>query len=206
VKAVFAVAMTLVAVAIVIVLSQSPSTVAGTNSVPAPGPIATSTGNERTCQQVATVPQGTSGVRISLAAGAGPRLRLQVYSGSHLVTEGKIPAGWGLTANVFIPVRTVSRTVHNARICTTIGPAVESFHIIGVLRPGVSESAGINAIALRMEFLRPAPQSWWSLLPSIFYHIGLGHAASGTWLAWLALLLMIAVAILASRLALKELR
>jgi hypothetical protein len=36
--------------------------------------------------------------------------------------------------------------------------------------------------------------------------MGLGHAASGTWIVFLVLALMLAVVILASRLALRELR
>jgi hypothetical protein len=57
-----------------------------------------------------------------------------------------------------------------------------------------------------MEYLRPGRKSWWSLASSVAHHMGLGHAASGTWIVFLVLALMLTVVILASRLALRELR
>jgi hypothetical protein len=206
VKVALAVAIAFTVVAIGAVLSRAPLTVAGTNSVQVKAPVAFTHGNTSSCQ-TGTLPQETSGIRVSLASGAGPRLHIRVLSGSRVVTQGERPAGWGLEANVVVPVRAVTRTVRNALICITVGRVVEPMPVLGVpTRPRSPQPLAFKDVRLRLEYLRPGPKSWWSLASSISYHLGLGRAASGTWLAFFVLSVMIAIAILAVRLTLEELR
>lgn len=206
VKVALAVALVLLAVAIGAVLSRAPLTVAGTNSIPVPAPVALTRGNVSSCQ-AGTLPKGTSAIRVSLSSGAGPRLRLKVFSGSRLITQGERAAGWGLEGNVVIPVKAVPGAVRNARICTEVGPAAEPVGVLGrPIGPGSAQQRSFKAVKLRFEYLRPGPKSWLSLASSISYHMGLGHAASGKWLALLVLAAMIEIVILVSQLAWEELR
>jgi hypothetical protein len=95
----------------------------------------------------------------------------------------------------------VAATFRDARICVTTGPVVEPLQINGtrVRTPG-------GAVTLmRLEYLRPSSASWLSLVPSVAHHMGLAHAPAGTWVAYLLIVSMAAVAAVASRLVLREL-
>jgi hypothetical protein len=203
-----AVALALMVVTIGGVLSRSPLTVAGTNAIAAEREVLVAPGGQTTsCEQAGTLPQGTSAIRVSLTANVGPMVRVSLLSGSRVLTRGERPAGWGLATHVVVPVRRVPHTVRNARICTTIGPRAQLIAALGTLvQPTAAEVIPLQDVRLRMEYLRRGPKSWWSLASSIAYHMGLGRAASGTWIVFLVLTLMIVVAILASRLTLRELR
>jgi hypothetical protein len=54
--------------------------------------------------------------------------------------------------------------------------------------------------------LRPGTKSWWSMASSIAYHMGLGHAPSGTWIVFLLIVLVLGVVFIVVRLTLEELR
>jgi hypothetical protein len=206
VKLALAGAIVLIVLAVCVSLSRSPPVLAGTNSVSAVHLVGESEGKATVCQREATVPQGTSAVRVSLGAGAGPSVRVTISSGSRLVSQGERPSGWGLTANVVVPVAELRHAVQNARICTTVEPDAEPVKAYGVPGPGANGGSASENLTLRLEYLRSGSQSWWSLLPSIFHRIGLGHAVSGAWLAFFALALALAALALALRLTWSELR
>lgn len=204
-----ALALVLLAVAIGVVLSRSPLTVAGANAVQAPlyrnGSVAPGSSG---CQAGGTVPQGTTAVRISLGANIDPSIAVSIYADSRLVTHGKRPPEGGLNANAVVPVARVPHTVHGALVCVTLGESPEVVGIRGV-PVSSSESTGLYTlkdVKLGMEYMQPGRSSWWSMVSSIAYHFGLGRAAGGTWIGFLAIALMLATAALASRLALEELR
>ena len=199
-------AVALVVGAVGVLLAHAPPVVAGTNNVSAARVAALSNGRATTCQRVATLPPHTSAMRVSLGAGVGPLVHVKVYSDLHLSAQGEHPAGWGLNANVVVPVNELREAVHNALICTTLGPAVEPVKAFGVPKPGSPAKPTLKNVALSLEYLRDGPKSWWSLAPSTLYHIGLGHAASGTWVAYAALSLMLAACVSALRLAWRELK
>lgn len=189
------------AVAVGIVLSRPPLTVAGTNGVPARLAVSFIRTAERTCQAGGTVPQGTRAIRVSLSANTGPKVGIKVYSGTTLVTEGEHEAGWGIDETVTVPVRRVPRTISEARICTSVGVPVEPLQINGST---VRTSSGAIAAVLRLEYLRPGRRSWLSLAGSVARTMGLDHAPAGTWGAYLVVFVMLVIAFLASRLALRE--
>ena len=203
-----AVGLALMVIAVVVVLSQSPLTLAGTNSIAAKIDVEVEKGDIGSCQPAGMLPRGTSAIRIAIEARAvGPTVTVRVMSGSRVLTEGRQVAGWGAAPNVTVPVRRLAHPVDNARICIMVGPTVEPLRFRGTQIPSSPAHASkLQDVTLRMEYLRPRPKSWWSLASSVAYHMGLGRATSGTWIVFLALALMLAVAILASRLTLRELR
>jgi hypothetical protein len=208
VKIALAVAMALVLIAIVAVLSRSPLTVAGANSIEAPlyrnGGIP---GSSSGCQEGGTVPRGTSAIRISLGANVNPRITVDVFASSRRVTHGQLAAGGGLNASATVPVKPLPSTIRDALVCLALGPSAETVGVRGIpTRPPVNGLNSLQDIRLRFEYLSPGPKSWWSLASSIAHRFGLGRAPSGTWIGYLVIAVMLAVAVLASRLALEELR
>jgi hypothetical protein len=207
VRVALAVGLALTATAVGVVLSRRPLTVAGANSTSSSYRIARARGGASGCQQSATVPKGTSAVRISLSANIGPRVTLQVVSGALTLTRGARDAGWGIQETVTVPVKRVPHTVPMGTICLAIGPAVEP---VQLNRFRVQTTAANGSVryteGFRIEYLRGGHASWWSLASSVAHHMGLGHAASGTWIVFLLIAVMVAVATLTSRLILRELR
>jgi hypothetical protein len=202
-----AVALALLAIAIGVVLSHSPLVVAGANAVEAPlyrdGVVLA---DASSCQPAGVVPEGTSAIRISMGANADPKIGVKVFAASRLITEGERPAGGGLNASATVPVRRVKRTIRNARVCIAIGPG-EAVGIRGISpHPVPSNIYRLQDVALRTEYLRPGPKSWWSLTSSIAHDFGLGRGFGGTWTVFFVLALMLVVVVLASRLTLRELR
>jgi hypothetical protein len=101
----------------------------------------------------------------------------------------------------------VSRTTPNAQLCATFGRSLEPIEIDGAVVLATNASGQrVREVRLRVEYLRPGNSSWWSLASGVAHRIGLGHAPSGTWIVFLLLALTIAIAALASRLVLRELR
>jgi hypothetical protein len=190
-------------VALGVVLSRAPLTVAGTNGVPANPAVAFISVSQVHCQVGGTLPQGTEAIRVSLSANTGPRVSVEALSGSTLVTSGERAAGWGIDETVTIPVRRVTSTVLDPRVCVRIAPVVEPIQVNGLQVP---TSHGRSAVLLRMEYLSPGPRSWLSLVASTARHMGLDHAPSGSWAAYLLIAVMLIVGILSSRLLLREAR
>ncbi len=202
-----AVGLALLASAVVVVLSRSPLIVVGTNSVPAHPEVAYVKGGFSTCEMGGMLPQGTSAIRVSASANTGPRVTLKALSGPLLVTSGHRETGWGVDETVTVPVKRVPRTISDAKICLAFGPVIEELQINGaVVRTTTAGGKTHSAVALRLEYLRPGHESWWSLASSVARHMGLGHAPSGTWVVLILIALMITVAALASLLVLRELR
>jgi hypothetical protein len=202
-----AVALALLAIAIGVVLSHSPLVVAGANAVQAPlyrdGTVLS---DASSCQPAGVVPEGTSAIRISMGANADPKISVKVFAASRLITQGERPAGGGLNASATVPVRRVKSTVRNARVCITVGPG-EPVGIRGISpHPVPSNIYRLQDVALRTEYLRPGPKSWWSLTSAVAHDFGLGRGFGGRWIVFLVLALMLAVVVLASRLTLRELR
>jgi hypothetical protein len=197
-----ALGLTLLAVALGVVLSHAPQTVAGTNGVQANLAVTYVSSAQIDCQSDGTLPQGTDALRVSLSANIGPRVGVRVLSGSTLVTEGEHAAGWGVDETVTVPVKRVAQTVASVVVCTTIGPVVEPLQINGTRVQG-PKGVGFD---LRVEYLRPGPRSWLSLVASTARDMGLDHAPNGSWVAYLLIAVMLAVVIISSRLLLRELR
>jgi hypothetical protein len=205
VRVALAVGLLLTATAVGVAMSRSRLTVAGMNEVPFEIPFESVPGGSSGCQESGTMPQGTTAIRVSFGANMGPRVSLKVLSGSTVVTHGERQAGWGFAKTVTVPVKRVSHTVPHARVCIALGPDHEAVEIYGIYgRFAIIAGAESEAPVYRVEYLRPGHSSWWSLASGVAHRMGLGRAASGTWIVFLVIALMIAVVTLTSRLILRE--
>jgi hypothetical protein len=132
---------------------------------------------------------------------------VKVLSGSLVLTRGTRDAGWTFNETVTVPVKRVPRTIPNAFICIAFGGAIEPIQINGAVVPTTAANGSARrTVRFRVEYLRAGHRSWWSLASAVARRMGLGHAASGTWIVFLLIALMITVATLASRMILRELR
>jgi hypothetical protein len=187
----------LIALAIAATLSSSPVVVAGANSIQARSEIAGTRGETRICQGNEVLPRDVTAIRLWMIANNGPRVSVEALAGGRVLTRGEREAGWGIDATVTIPVRSMSRAVQDATVCVTLGAAVEPVYLFGGPIGGAASKKGGTA-EMRIEYLQASGGSWWSEIPTVARRIGLGRAPSGTWVALLALALMVAVVALTS--------
>lgn len=195
------------AVAVGVTLTRSPPTVIAMNFAQrqllgsAAGPLAA-------CQAGETLPRGTSAIRLGLEAFTGPRVTLAVYAGGRVIARGEHGSGW--TGNVVtFPIAPARTARTGVTICFAFRIQDETLDARGELtKPSLAaHSIGGSPLPgrVRVEYLRQG-RSWWSLAPSVARRIGLGHALSGVWNVVLVLVLMSALVLCATRLALRELR
>ncbi len=199
-----------IAVAVAIVLSRSPARVIATNSIP--------TGNnyveleERgklsTCQPAGTIPAGTSAIQLGVEGlYFSPAVSAKLLSAGHVIATGSHAPGGPSTPNVTVPVGRIDRSVQGARLCMTVGPALEPIRFYGEPRHVTQPVANpLQEATLQLAYVGGGSPSWWSLLSSIANNIGLGRAPSGGGVVFLLLVLMLAAIAAAVRLALQELR
>jgi hypothetical protein len=210
VKVALAEGLALIGIAIALTLLGSPISVARTNGVPQDqATLAIAQRGAGYCQAHELLPPDTSAIRLALSATSGPRVRVSVSSAGRAVTDGVRDAGW-TTRGVTVAVTPVPHAVPEATVCVSFPANNETVALYGeATSPAVAASAGRRALAGRfwIEYLRPGKRSWASLVPSIAARIGLGRAAGGsTWIVFVALALIAAVAVLASSLLIGELR
>lgn len=204
-----AVGLALTAIAVIAVLTRSPLVLAGTNSVSAKNYIEVNhQGKVTTCQPSGTIPKGTSAIRIGIEGiYFGPPTTVKIFKSSHVLGEGRQIPGGAAAPTVTAHVGSLDRPVRNARICMTVGPMIGPLRYYGVPKNSAPPGADpLQQATLHLEYLRPAGKSWLTLASSIAYHMGLGRAPNGTWVAFLVIALGLVVVLLASRIAIEELR
>lgn len=185
----------LLAVGIGVVLSRPPLTLAGTNGIPPNFAVAWIQQRATICQGAGTVPRGTTAIRVSLSANTGPEVRLTVLSGTKVLSAGKRAAGWGVTETVTVPVRPLAHPISKATVCVKTGRPSEPIQVNG---KRVRNAEGGEGVRLRTEYMRPGTGSWLSRAGSVARSLGFGRAPSGTWVAFIAVGLMLVVSVLAS--------
>jgi Predicted membrane protein (DUF2142) len=191
----------LLATAIAARVSRPPLTAFATNSVKAEGSIATTKGNTTFCQSNETLPAGASAIRLSVGVNVGPKVTVTVLSGSQVIAKGAQAAGW-TGEQVTVPISPVPATVTGASVCIAIGAAVESIELAGVKAPHpTGEAPG----KVRVEYLHPGNRTWLSMAGAVARRMGLGRSPSGTWIAFIPILLMLSALVLTSQLVLREL-
>jgi hypothetical protein len=203
VRVALAVGLLLLLVALAVVLSQSPLTVAGANSVPVIRRILIVPPGGTACTPAGTLPAGTSAIRLSMFGNAGPHVQLTARSGPEVVASGERAAGWGITESLTVPVNRVGEERPNTEVCVKLGPGIEPVAFNGALGRNATNP---EVRGFRVEYLQPGSKSWWSRASGVAERIGRGHAPSGTWIVFLLIALMIAVAALAAQLVIRELR
>lgn len=159
------------------------------------------------CQSNEVLPAKTSAIRLGITTALGPRVTVEVRSGSHLITMGSHDAGWN-GASVTIPVRPIPRPLTPVTICFQLtllnGPA----EMLGWPTKHSAATSNGKSLPGRMhiEYLRPAEHSWWSMATAVAWRLGLGRAASGSWNVFLVIALAASLVVLSSWLVLRELR
>jgi hypothetical protein len=172
------------------------------------------------CQANEVLPAGVSAVRLSIWAFFGSRVRVLLYHGTQLLTEGRRGAEW-TSDSVTVPVRPVQHAISDVRLCLVLGPNSELLYLLGSKTPprdaavyseGGARTAAVpasDAVSLsgrvNVEYLAAGRGSWWSRALSVARRMGLGRVYSGTWIALLVAALMTAVGVLAVRLTWREL-
>jgi hypothetical protein len=199
------------AITLVLVLSQSPHVLAGKNDAAAASVASVLTsvpGGGHFCQANETLPIGVSEIRLSLAAVAGPRVKVTVMSGKTILTHGESAPGW-LGYRVTAPVKPVNHTLHHTTVCVAFSGAKERVSFRG-MRTATRRAAWSDGHFLpgriAVEYSRPGTSSWWSQALSVARRFGLGRAWAGTWLVLLVAGLMAAAFALTSWLVIRELR
>jgi hypothetical protein len=201
--------LTLLAITIGLILAHAPMTVAGSDR-PAgqpEEPIAVSHESNSYCQAGETLPQGTSALRVWLDTIYGPRVELAVSSHGQRLTSGERGSGW-VGGSVTIPVKPLPWTVSGVTVCVSFQVRDETVTVQGNATPVARATReGGQALPGRMwiEYLHPGQRSWASLLSATARRMGLGRAAAGIWVVFLAIGLAAAVILLTATLVVKEL-
>jgi hypothetical protein len=194
--------------AVAFALSQSPATVARTNT--GTREFVTSTKHRLSaCQSGETLPEGTSAIRLHTEAYVGPRVTVQVREGARTIASGERGSGW--TAGVVtVPVKPLATTRATVELCyTTYLNGFETGIFVGEPTTGAraaQTSQGPLPGRIAVEYMRPSGSSWWSRIGTVARRMALGRAWPGEWSVVTVLLLMLGVAALCSRAILRELR
>jgi hypothetical protein len=204
-----------------VTLTRAPPRVVRADAQEKPAGIGYFRGDSVVCQENEVLPAGVTGIRLLMRAFFGAPVHVVVYGRSGVLTEGARGANWTGTS-VTVPVKPMAQASTEVRLCFSIGPNAESVVLVGdpaspqeipsevldsptpTARSAASEEQPLEG-RVGVEYLAPGRGSWWSRLPSVAMHVGLGRAFSGTWIAFLVGALMAAVGVLAVRLAAREL-
>ena len=107
------------------------------------------------------------------------------------------------------PVTPLRRTIPGATVCASFALAHETLTLFGERTPtaiGAREDGQPLAGRMWIEYLRPGTRTWASFASSVVRDMGLGRAWDGTWIAFFTIAALVAIAGLASRLVLTEMR
>lgn len=208
IKIVLVTGLALIALAVLLVLLHSPSTVIATNGIAPNSLLGVAKEGIEACQKDETLPAGTSAIRLQVTATTGPRVSVQAFAAGHTLTHGTLgPAWYGSVATV--PVAPLHSTVQHATVCFQLAALSGQVAVYG--------SPSSKALAatvdghpmsgrFRVVYLAPTHESWWSRAGGVIKHMGLGRAASGTWIVLPIVLLALGAIAAGSSLLLRELR
>jgi len=186
-------------VGVVIVLSQSAPRRSGSNGIPAEQFALSLPVDQTVCQGGELVPGDTAAVQATLGTfyKPGPRISLTATVGGRLLTSGGLAQGW-TQGPVRIPVRPVHQTTGNVTVCLhNAGPVLIAIggiapYATGNVRVIVGHHAVIVPAGLRYDYFRPGTETWWSLLPTLWYRMTLAKGdLVRHWAPWAALALLL---------------
>ena len=189
-------------IAIGVVLAQSAPRRSGTNGIPSETFAAVVRAGETVCQSSELVPADTAALRLTIGTYGrpGPALSLvAATSAGGPITQGGLTPGWRQGV-ISIPVRLVARTIPNARVCLhnagpgklAIGGAAPYAPALELIHAGRTTTA---AAGLRVDYIRPGKESWFSLLPTLWYRMTLAKGdVVRHWAPWGALVLVLIAA------------
>ncbi len=201
--------------------TRSPSRVVRVSGPQPDASLGYTIGGGSICQANEVLPSGVSAIRLAIVAFFGPKVRVIVYSGSRVLTEGSRGPTWTGTS-VTVPVAALDRRSSHLTLCCVLGPGSERLDFPGYLTqprfaavawrsrrtptPALAAHEGhLLGGRIDIEYLAPGRRSWWSRALSVARHMGIGHFASGTWIVLLLAALMAVVGALTVGLASREL-
>jgi hypothetical protein len=177
----------LIALVVILTLDQGPPRLIGQGARPEES-LGSTSSSARVCQAGEILPAHVSAIRVGMEGSFGPRVVIQAYSGTRLLTEGERPANWA-GSSVTVPVRSLTRGVPDVKLCMDIPANSERVRLWGAHTSPRKDALGGNGEALpgriRVEYLGSSHRSWWSQALSVARHLGLGHPITGSWVALL---------------------
>jgi hypothetical protein len=208
IKIVLATGLALIAIAVFVVLLHSPATVVATNGIPPRALIASTNADAGLCQAGETLPAGTSAIRLQIVATTGPRVSVDIFEGGRVFTKGTLGPGW-FGSVVTVPLPPLRRSLRHATVCFQLSSLSGQVAVYGS-QTNRASAATVNGRPLsgrvRIVYLAPARESWWSMAGAVIEHMGLGRAASGTWIVLPIVALAAAAIAVGSSILLRELR
>jgi hypothetical protein len=181
-------------IALSVTLSGSPISVIAANAIPTSEGLAqtSSARGFKVCQAGEAVPRGTTAMRLTMESDVGPTVSVVALLGLHTLTQGTTGSGWTGGA-VTVPVKSVTHTSSPVNVCVTLGPTREAVTIIGAqTEPAIAARASGKALPgrFKIEYMKSASSSWWSLASSVSRRMGLGRGLLGGGVVVLLIALM----------------
>ncbi|HYV16728.1 MAG TPA: hypothetical protein VE972_11990 [Conexibacter sp.] len=193
--ATLAIGLTLLALGLVVTLSQTAARRTGTDGTSVTEALAVTSSDGTFCQPRELVPAGTGAVRLSLKATTrrSSTVAVAVMRGRTTLARGARTSRWS-GEQLDVPLRSTLHADVVGRICVTLGGHAPI--ALGGMPTGTKVAArtGRQALSgrLRIEYLRPGRESWWSLASTVAHRITIGHPLPGSPAALLAVLLTLA--------------
>lgn len=201
-------------------LTRAPVRVLARSGNPESIELGATVGDVALCQPGEVLPAGTTAIRLPLIAFYGAHVNLVAIRQGHVITTGSHGPNW-TGVSVTVPVKPLSDTATDVNICFAVSPNSEPVIVAGDKKPARDATVELRGktltpAALRgpvrrlqdrlaLEYIATDRSPWWSRILTVSRHLGLGRAYSGTWITLVVAALMLLVAGLAARLALKEL-
>jgi len=190
IAATLAIGLVALAAGLALTLSHSAVRRTGTDGALVSTVLLVTGGNGTVCQPQELAPAGTGAIGLSLKAvgGPGPHVAVDLARGHAVAAHGVRAAGWR-GEHVVVPLRRELRRDVQGSVCVTLGPHATT--VLGGERTPrkLAATTGDHPLPgrLRIEYLRPRPQSWWSFAGTIVHRIGVGRGPSGPWAGLLAI-------------------
>jgi hypothetical protein len=208
-RIVAAVGLLTIALAGVAILGQREQRRSGTNLTADVGYAIVIHAREQLCEPGELLPGDTGGLRLAASSGAtrGPQVDARIADAhGRTVASGVLRPGWR-TGQVTIAITRVARTLPGAVVClVNRGPQMIA---LGGSAPDANFSVVLGGQPfsgrMRIEYMRPGRESWFSLLPVLAHRFSLAKAdLVRHWAAAAVLVLMVIVVVLATRTLLRE--
>lgn len=160
----------------VVGLSRSEPRRSGTNLTKDVGYVIPLGSRQELCEPGELLPGDTGALRLraSSSAPGGPRLSVSISDSAGRISSGALAQGWR-SGTVSIPVSRIAQTLPAATVCiANLGDRQVSF---GGSAPDASFYVAIAGKPLsgrlRIEYMRPGSESWFSLLPTLAHRFSL---------------------------------
>jgi hypothetical protein len=197
-----------IAIAAAAILSQRSQRRSGTNLTADVGYVLTLPAGQQLCEPGELIPGDTGALRLQASAGAlpGPEVAFTVSDARGPLSSGVLKPGWR-GGTVTIPLTRVRSTAPGTMICLvnhgarpiSLGGSVPDADFYVVLN-----GKPLNG-RMRIEYMRPGSESWFSLLPTLAHRFSLAKAdAVRHWAAVAAIVLMLLAIVVALRTVLKQ--